>query len=228
MRLIDITGDIFGRLTVISKHSIPSKSGGSLWLCRCECGNTKIVNSSNLRSGSTRSCGCIAKEWSKELGSNKEYIKKRAAKKTKHGHKRKSKKTREYSTWLDMKARCGNRNHKDFGNYGGRGIRVCDRWNDSFVSFLEDMGEKPKGSCIDRIDVDGNYEPSNCRWVSHSISSGEHRRDNILIEYRGKKYESLAAACREVGIPLTRAHYRLRKGMPIEKVLSKDKFSRWD
>jgi len=228
MKLIDISGNKYSRLTVLYKHDKPSKSGGSLWRCVCDCGNHVVVNSSNLKNGSTKSCGCLGKEWSKNLGSDKGFIKKRSKKITKHGHKTKTKKTREYETWLSMKSRCNNPKQKDYKNYGARGITVCPRWNLSFSAFLEDMGEKPKGHCIDRIDVNGNYEPKNCRWAPLSISSGEHRRDNIIIEHKGKRYESLASACRDVGIPLTRAHYRMRKGMPIEKVLSTERLSRWD
>lgn len=228
MKLIDITGNKYSRLLVLSKHDAPAKSGGSLWNCICDCGMEVIANSSNLKNGSTKSCGCLGREWAKELGSNKEFLKKRVEKQTQHGHKRRGKKTREYTTWLYMKERCQKPRNKDYKNYGARGINVCERWDKSFINFLHDMGEKPVGHCIDRINVNGNYEPGNCRWVALSISSGEHRRDNILVEHKGKKYESLAAACRHIGIPLTRAHYRLRKGMPIEKVLSKEKLSRWD
>ena len=228
MRLIDITGNRYGRLRVLQKHQAPSKSGGSLWDCVCDCGARKTVNGSNLRNGSVQSCGCLALEWSKAMGANKDFIAKRSKSTATHGHKRRSGMSTEYRTWLAMKRRCSDPKSKDYPNWGGRGIRVCPQWDASFGAFLADMGPRPEGRySIDRIDPNGDYSPENCRWATVQENSSEHTRTNIEITHDGVAYPSLAAACRSIGIPLTRAHYRLKAGMPIAEVLSTGRHSRW-
>lgn len=229
MRLIDITGSRFGRLRVASKHPLPSKSGGSLWDCVCDCGTTKTVNGSNLRNGSVQSCGCLAHEWAQHMGANREFIARRAEKVVKHGNKRRSGMTVEYRTWLGMKRRCYDPKYKDYPNWGGRGIRVCERWNESFEAFLSDMGPRPAGLySIDRIDPNGDYCPENCRWATMVEQCSEHCRTNIELTHDGVAYPSLAAACRALGIPHSRAYMRLQAGLPMERVLATRRLSRWD
>lgn len=220
MKLIDISGQRFGRLTVLAKHPASSKSGGSLWDCACDCGAKKTINGSNLRNGAIRSCGCLASEWASQMGSNPEFTAKRIAKIVRHGNKRRGAMTVEYRTWLGMKRRCYDAKSRDFANWGGRGIRVCDRWNASFEAFLADMGPRPPGPySIDRVDPNGDYAPDNCRWAT-ADQQAEHTRVALKIVHNGVTYETLAAACRAVGIPITRAHYRLKAGMPMVQVLS--------
>ncbi|ULT55402.1 AP2 domain-containing protein [Neobacillus drentensis] len=159
---IDLTGQRFGRLTVI-RFSHTDKRYKVYWDCQCDCGNEKTIVSFNLTSGKTQSCGCLHKEVAAE-------------RLLKHGNDRIGKRTREYEIWVHMISRCENINDKSFPDYGGRNIKVCDNWRTSFEKFLEDMGERPTDKhSIDRIDVNGNYEPSNCRWATKEVQSRNTR-----------------------------------------------------
>lgn len=215
MKLIQMTGLRFGRLLVLEKSRSPR-----MWVCACDCGAEKLVSGSNLRNGSIRSCGCLASEWAAKLGANPDYIAKRSDAMTRHGHKRRDGITPEYRTWLGMKRRCFDVTYKDYATWGGRGIVVCDRWNDSFDAFLADMGLRPTHkSSIDRIDPNGAYCPENCRWAT-PLEQGETKRSNIPVVVGGRKFESLAAACRHFGVNVTAASERIRAGICIETAVS--------
>lgn len=159
-------GDQFGRLTVIQKGP-RTRDGHITWVVMCECATVKRVRANNLPR--QQSCGCIVAEISAELGRRIDF----AARNLVHGHAARGQESPTYRSWYAMLNRC--RNPKDSGwrYYGGRGITVCDRWEPKrgggFANFLADMGERPEGRTLDRIDSDGNYEPQNCRWATQEV-----------------------------------------------------------
>lgn len=158
----DLTGQVFGRLRVLAR--IPHKVVGvkTQWYCVCECGNFKTTFSNYLRSGNTMSCGCS-----------------RVGQVRKHGASR----SRAHLAWMHMKARCFNAKLREYPNYGGRGITVCERWLGKMGSanFIADMGQPPEGHTLDRIDVNGNYEPGNCRWATYT-QQAQNKRNNRRVD----------------------------------------------
>lgn len=172
----------YDRLVVVG---LSGRTRGRLpyWTCLCDCGKEKEVNQKELIRGETRSCGCYRRE-------------KMATAKTTHGQSG----TRPYDSWCAMIARCKNKNNRSYKDYGGRGITVCERWSGSggYENFIQDMGERPEGMTLDRIDNNGPYSPENCRWAT-AIVQGNNKRDSRIVECFGKKM-SLSDWSRETGI----------------------------
>lgn len=187
----------FGRLTVLSDD------GHGFADCRCECGVVKRIKKPGLLRGQIVSCGC----WSRERS-------------TKHGMEG----SPTYHVWASMLHRCRNRNNRWYHRYGGRGIQVCSRWLD-FRNFYADMGEKPRGLSIERIDNDGDYEPGNCRWASHTEQM-RNREVTLTIEYKGRVMPVVELAER-FGVPRKLVQARLKRGVPIQDALSQVRLSRW-
>jgi hypothetical protein len=169
-KFIDLTGKRFGRLLVIERaENYIQPNGGMVtrWKCKCDCGKTKIVNTASLKRGKTKSCGCLVAEKCRETM-------------TKHGRTN----SRLYGIWKNMRERCNNPNRERYKDWGGRGIRICDEWND-FKTFYEwGMSNgydetAPRGKCtLDRINNDGNYEPGNCRWANMVEQNRNQRLDS--------------------------------------------------
>lgn len=215
MKLIDISGQRFGRLVVVKKSTLPR-----LWMCLCDCGGESLSTGANLRKGKTKSCGCLAKEWAAQMGANPEFIAKRKDASVTHGHKKGGCPSVEYRTWLGMKRRCYDPKCKDYPNWGGRGIRVCSRWLNSFENFLSDMGMRPEDKqSIDRLDSNGDYSPENCRWATFEEQGGENRRAMTPVCYAGVQYHSIKAACDALGIKYTTVWQRMQSGLTAQQAL---------
>jgi hypothetical protein len=195
--LIDLTGMKFGRWTVVGIGEKLGKHYG--WNCECECGEKRLVAGPSLRKGVSTSCGCRRKEVS-------------ASKARTHGMA----KSRLSVVWSGMKARCANPNHEMFHRYGGRGIKVCDRWQ-AFANFHADMAATYKsGLSIDRIDNDGDYEPSNCRWATPT-EQGINRSHPTIMTLKGEM--TIREAAEISGVPLKTMRHRVWRGVPIERLL---------
>lgn len=202
MKPLDLEDKKFGRLTVL--FPVGSLNGRKYWLCQCDCGNEVCVITNHLTSGKTQSCGCYAKERATEAN-------------IKHGMRH----SRIYNIYCGMKQRCYNKNNHKFKNYGGRGVTICSEWLDDFMSFYNWAMENgyTETLTIERIDVDGNYEPSNCKWIKMSEQS-QNKTCNRFVEFNGET-KILSEWCNELGVSYKTAYSRLCYGIPVDKIFAK-------
>jgi len=207
-KIKNIVGQVFGRLTVVrySNHRSPVKKNSTYWECICRCGQTVIVRGENLKSGSTQSCGCLARKFNRGLHPTLKT----------HGHSR----TKTYRIWSHICYRCHNPNSADFRNYGQRGITVCDRWL-VFENFLEDMGTAPAGTSLDRKDNTKGYYKRNCRWAT-SKQQANNKRTSNRIRFRGKT-QTVAQWAEEIGMNYKTLWSRLSKGVPMSQAIKSSK-----
>lgn len=198
-RKVVLTGQTFNRLTVIEEDG-RTPTGQVMWLCRCSCGTEKTIRSFDITSGQIQSCGCLRRE----------VIAKQFSKHGKSG-------TRVYASWLHIINRCTNSKNKDFHHYGGRGIQVCERWRNSFTAFFMDVGEPPTPKhTIDRINVNGDYEPSNCRWITQKEQTRNMRRNHILTWK--DKTQCISAWVEELDVPKSVFYDRIKRGDSVESI----------
>lgn len=198
-KLMDLTGKIYGRLTVVS---FSRKGNKYNWNCICSCGSTTTVQSGNLKNGHTKSCGCL----------NREVL-------ITHGESIDNKTTKEYRAFRHILERCYKATHESYANYGGRGIKVCDRWRNSFENFLTDMGRAPSSKhSIDRKENDGNYEPGNCRWATKKEQQNNTRSCKML-SYKGKT-QTLSNWCSELNLRYSTIRSRIYEyGWTLDEAL---------
>lgn len=198
MGRIDLTGQRFGKLLVLSPA--PNVNGRTAWLCRCDCGTNAVKITKYLRNGDTTSCGCAGKH----------------VYETKHGL---ANKIPEHYIWKQMRRRCNSPRVKDYPRYGGRGIRVCKRW-ESFAAFLKDMGRRPSPHhSIDRVDNNGDYCPENCIWATDAQQRRNKRTSVILTRPRDGRTLNIKDWAREIGVTANTIHRRLRNGWSLDDAL---------
>lgn len=205
----DLTGMKFGRITVVEfSHYYKCKNSGkrAMWKCICDCGNERVIRGDVLTSGKSRSCGCLQKELASE----------RMIKHSGYG-------TRLYAVWDSVRQRCNNPNNKAYHNYGGRGIKMCEKWND-FNKFREwafnngyDENAKHGECTLDRIDTNGMYAPDNCRWCTIKQQSN-NKRDTIYLEWNGE-IKTLSEWSEKTGIKYCTLWKRYSKGLSLNEIL---------
>lgn len=196
----DISGQRFGRVLAIAYAGM-NNSKHSVWNCLCDCGNYCQIEGTKLTQGKTKSCGCLSRErasiGNSTHGFSTHYL---------------------WSTYYHLLTRCYNPKDKSYDRYGARGITVCDRWRESFANFIADMGERPDGCSIDRIDNDGPYSPENCRWATIS-EQNSNTRQNHYLTYGGETM-TIAQWGLRLGMSRQTIYSRLRYGWSVERILT--------
>ncbi len=200
MRITDLAGVRFGIILVLRREAYDGH-GHIIWRVACDCGKEALFSGKRLRAGRTKSCGCM--------------IIKRI-----HGNSPSSRiHSPEYNAWITMIHRCRNPRYGSYSRYGLRGIAVCDKWN-NYAAFLSDMGPRPSSEySLDRIDNNGNYEPSNCRWATR-VQQCRNKRNNRVLSF-DRRSQPLSAWAEEIGMKWSTLDRRLRNGVPLDIALTK-------
>lgn len=207
MKKLELIGFRFHNCEVIQQEKTPVGTH-TRWVCKCHCGKLFSLRGTQIKAGTTKSCGCfVAENGRKQLH--------------RHGHYYKP----EYSTWKRMRERCLNPECRDYPEYGGRGIKICERWMNDFEAFYQDMGQMPSSRhSIDRIDFNGNYAPENCRWATPKEQSNNTRR-NLFYDYCGRKM-TLSEVCDLEKLDYKRIYHLVRtKGLKVEDAVARLKSS---
>lgn len=199
---IDLSGQQFHYLTAIKP--VGSSSSGVVWECECKCGSVLNVPSKSLRTGNTKSCGCFKREVTVARNETNAT----------HGMTG----TPEWITWDSMIQRCTNDKHKSYSVYGGAGIKVCKKWLNSFEAFYKDMGPRPAGKTLDRIDNNKGYKPGNCRWAT-AKEQANNRHNNVKLTANGVT-DTVANWARKTGIGPKTIAYRIKNGWSVEQALT--------
>ncbi len=216
---VDLTGQRYGRLTVVERLFERKDYLSSIWVCRCDCGNEAHVFVGNLKNGTSKSCGCLRKEiLSRSRQSDDtepaEKNKLPSGGQIKHGLSR----SNEYHIWSVLKQRCLNPKDPKYHRYGGRGITVCKEWEESFETFYCDMGPRPSlNHSIERRDNDKGYEPGNCYWATR-VEQDSNKSNSVLYALDGT-YKTLPAWCRQFNINTSTVQYRLKRGIDLAEAL---------
>lgn len=195
--VIDLIGKRFGRLVVLRRDG-SIHGNRKAWLCACDCGGTAVSSTTKLQLGEKLSCGCLERENNDSL--------------RKHGHYG----TRTYRIWSNMKSRCLNQKTKFYPQYGGRGIKVHEKWM-TFDGFFADMGECPDGMTIERMDNDLGYNKENCRWATKK-DQANNRSSNIVVVHNGVEM-TLKQLAEAVGVKYTTLYARHKRGLPLEQII---------
>lgn len=200
---LNLLGQRFGLWTVIAEAA--NRGRRAYWLCRCDCGTEREVNTDNLRSGRSQACGCTLREKTRERSLT-------------HGHCTSRTLTPEYRVWKGMKQRCTDPGSTSWKDYGGRGVKVCDRWLESFDNFYADMGPRPKGHSLERRDNDGPYSLENCRWATRDEQMN-NTRGCIRVAFEGADYLSLSALAKAQSVSHTMLCRKVREGLTVEQAV---------
>lgn len=200
---IDLTGQRFGRL-LVKTRSGTHKLGGAIFECTCDCGNVVQVRAQSLRQCHTKSCGCLNSDQKRDICIERN---------TSHGQTG----TKTYETWVNMLSRCFNKNSLSYKKYGARGTTVCKRWL-KFENFFSDMGKRPIGYTLDRINTRGNYEPTNCRWATMKQQQN-NRNNNVRLTLNGDTF-TIQEWARRTGISRETISKRIRAGWDTKRALS--------
>lgn len=197
-RSLDLAGQKFSEFEVLSREE-GRLNGLIVWKCKCSCGNVEVISTGALTQGKRKRCKTCAANLKLKVS-------------TKHSMSY----TPTYKSWSEMIVRCYCETNSSYPRYGGRGIKVCDRWRESFQNFFEDMGERPENKTLDRIDNSGNYEPGNCKW-STAQEQALNRRSSVILTYKGKT-QNLSQWAKELGFSDETLRSRIKRGWSTEQV----------